>query len=155
MWYVVLSLFLCSQFCPRQSLPPGHPSLLHIHNNAHLQLPICAHHQFSSSMQNICTGCCFVVLKKPQVPPFRLPHACVFVSTFNPTTLGCCAPDTSPSDHCGFDLTEWLLSRVGHSWAHHFPGGCSWSLTPSLATRVQFSIPEILPLYLFHPHFCL
>lgn len=28
-------------------------------------------------------------------------------------------------------------------------------LLPSLATRVQFSIPEILPLYLFHPHFCL
>lgn len=103
---------------------------------------------FSSLVQNICTACCFVIFKEAPDSASSQPLFRVHLE-YKHSWLMC-------SRHfSGFDLTGWLLSSVGHSWSHHFPGGhfvlsrapVSGPLLPSLATRVQFSIPGI-PLYL-------
>lgn len=156
MWYFLSSSGCYSQFCPRQSLPSGYPSLLHIHNNAHLQLHICAHHQFFFFSAKHLHCLLFCRFKEAPDSAFQnSSQPCFYVDLEYQHSWLMCSWHFS-HDHSGFDLTGWLLSSVGHSWSHRFPGGhfvlsrapVSGPLLPSLATHVQFSIPEILPLYL-------
>lgn len=158
MWYFFSSSVCYSQFCHRQSLPAEHPSLSHMGSWWYPAL-ICSRH-WCFSFWNIYIGCCFVILKKPQILPFRLPHSC---SCFHVHL------ESHHSWHFSqwslwlwSHLIGWLLSSVGHSWSCPLPGGyfhlisrasVSGLLLPSLATHFQFSLPGILPLYLFHPHF--